>query len=292
MNNNPSNSTNPISSYLEGRSLPRFVNSRLINESHSSKHSILPHKHIDYMELYFITAGNNRYMVNNRFYNLKAGDIVICNEGVLHGESPQDVKQYRSYSVAMNHVHFRGLPENYLCDNDESPVISTGYLHDKIAGIFELIYILSIDTKHTSEVLDSLTQALLLLVREMIASRRRAVRIPTASYSFALEVHKYIDRHFREKLTLGQMGDAIGASEFYIGHVFKDEYGLSPMQYVMERKIGEAQQLLMETDTPIGEIAEMLGFGSVSHFITMFSKYIGLTPGKFRKSIAEMSSKE
>lgn len=53
---------------------------------------------------------------------------------------------------------------------------------------------------------------------------------------------------------------------------------------MIKRRIGEMQDMLMHTVTPIAEIADMLGFSSICHFNAMFKKYTGTPPGKFRQS--------
>lgn len=55
------------------------------------------------------------------------------------------------------------------------------------------------------------------------------------------------------------------------------------MQYVIRLRIGKAQGLLMYTDYPITQIAGMVGYDNSSHFNAMFTKYIGMSPGKYRK---------
>ena len=64
------------------------------------------------------------------------------------------------------------------------------------------------------------------------------------------------------------------------------------MQYLYKRRIGEAQSLLIDTDTPIGEIADRLCYGTINHFNTVFKKYVGITPGRYRKSFKTMNSDE
>ena len=56
----------------------------------------------------------------------------------------------------------------------------------------------------------------------------------------------------------------------------------------MERRIGEAQGYLMDSSIPIGDIADMLGFSSTAHFNSMFNKYVGIPPGKYRDSFKNM----
>lgn len=55
------------------------------------------------------------------------------------------------------------------------------------------------------------------------------------------------------------------------------------MQYAIRLRIGQAQALLAGTNYSITQIAGMVGYDNSSHFNTMFAKYIGMTPGKYRK---------
>ncbi|MBR0288235.1 MAG: helix-turn-helix domain-containing protein, partial [Selenomonadaceae bacterium] len=66
----------------------------------------------------------------------------------------------------------------------------------------------------------------------------------------------------------------------------KKETGLSPIQYMMQRRIGEAQSLLVETSLPIQEIEFRLGFNDSAHFSKMFKKHVGVTPKEYRKHFA------
>ncbi len=284
------NSINPLSPRFRGHQLPQFVDTVFIDEEHSRKHSMLPHVHRDYLELYFVYRGTNRYMVNHRYYELNQGDIVICNANTLHGESPADERQIRSYSIGLKNVFVEDLPENCLVRDSEVPVLSTGILSEQTGSLFYTISVLSADQEHLSDVCTSLSISLLLLVQEMLTSRRNSSVTFTEESRAASRVQAYIDAHYHEPLTLGMIGGDLHMSEYYLAHIFKDEYHIPPMQYMMERRIGEAQQLLMNSALPVGDIAESLSFSSVSHFNTMFSKYVGIPPGKFRKAMQTMNS--
>ena len=81
-----------------------FVNCVAIDRNDNNRQSILPHIHENRLELFYVCSGNGQYMVDNRYYPIGKGDIVICNQGVLHGEEPEQVRQIRSYSVALTGV--------------------------------------------------------------------------------------------------------------------------------------------------------------------------------------------
>ncbi len=283
-------SINPLSPHFRGRKLPAFVDTVFISEEHSQKHSILPHVHQDYMELYFVYRGSGRYMVNNRYYELNQGDIVICNANTLHGERPSDERAIRSCSIGLKDVFIDDFPENCLVSEDETPVISTGLLEEQTASLFRTVNLLAADRMHLSDTCTSLSISLLLLTCDMLLSRRKNAVRSGRTCSPASLTQAYIDEHYHEQLTLSELGRELNMSEYYLAHCFKDEYHIPPMQYMMERRIGEAQQLLINTELPAGDISEALGFSSVSHFNAMFRKYVGIPPGKFRKSMKAMNT--
>ena len=225
-------------------------------------------------------------MVDNRLYPICAGDIVVCNAGVLHGEEPSLVRQIHSYSIAVTGAQFEGLPPNCLTDRYTNPVVSCGQLADHVGQLMQLIYMLSADTAHLGKLCGSLAYSMLLLTQELLNSRARTETIEEhASPSFlAHRVRQYLDKHHSEGLTLASVSEQLNISEYYLAHVFKQEFGIPPMQYVMKRRIGEAQQLLMNTELPVAEVADRLGYSSVCHFNAMFKKNVGMPPGKFRQS--------
>lgn len=282
---------NTLSRHLRDRRIPKYHSSHFINEEHSSKHSRLPHIHDDFMELFFVYEGSGKYMVDNTYYDVETGDIVICNAGVIHGENPDDpTRKIRSYCVGISNVSFLELPDNHICGEDTNPVLKAGMLSRSIGELFRLIYVYSADEKHFGEVCNALTAGLLLMVYEMILSRERNMPADTPgdSYFSAKRIREFLDTHYREEVTLADVSKALHISEYYLAHLFKDEYGISPIKYVMKRRIGEAQGLLMDTSVPIGDIADYLGFSSVSHFNSMFKKYVGIPPGAYRQSMIDM----
>lgn len=264
----------------------RFAGSHMIDEIYSKSHARLPHTHEKELELFYVYSGAGQYMVDNRFYEIGPGDIVICNAGVLHGEDPEIGRRICSYSVALTGVFIEGLPDNWLAGLDCCPVVSCGQLAEQAGQIMRLIYLLSADAAHLEDVLSSLTLSMVLLTKQLLRSRERHAVQPVANTAFALahRARRYLDAHHREPLTLRAVAEELHASEYYLAHVFKEEIGMPPMQYVMKRRIGEAQSLLMDTMLPLAEISDLLGYSSPCHFNTMFNKYVGMPPGRYRQS--------
>ena len=93
----------------------------------------------------------------------------------------------------------------------------------------------------------------------------------------------YIDEHFTEKLTLDALCETLGASKFYLSHLFKEQTGKGPYEYLIEVRLKFAKSLLRSTTESINKIAELCGFSSSSHFIKIFKQQEGITPLKFRE---------
>ena len=93
----------------------------------------------------------------------------------------------------------------------------------------------------------------------------------------------YIDKNYNENISLKSIAEAVNANQYYLSHIFKEETGFSPMQYVTRRRIGEAQNLLINTQLSITEIAANVGYNNSNYFQNVFKKIVGYTPGSYRK---------
>ena len=275
--------------FRDGR-MPVISVSRFINEEHSQNYAFFPHMHRDYLELFYVYHGNGRYMVGGKTYSITEGDIVICNAGVLHSKSCEHAKNLRSYSIGITNLALHLLPDNWLCSSDTMPILSCGSLSRPVGEIFRLVYLLSSDQQHLADICNCLAAALVLLTHELLQSRDKHKPLPEENETSvtAERIRQYLDEHFREALTLPDIGKALNISEYYLAHIFKDAFDSPPMQYVMKRRIGEAQNLLSDTDMSITDITYHLGFSSVSHFTSSFIRYVGTSPGKYRQSINHM----
>jgi AraC family transcriptional regulator len=95
-------------------------------------------------------------------------------------------------------------------------------------------------------------------------------------------VTDFIEANLERDLTLTEIAEAIDLSQYHFARAFKQTTGHTPIQYLMQRRVEAAKQLLVESDLPIAEIALRTGFKNQSHFTTLFRKSTALTPRGYR----------
>lgn len=92
----------------------------------------------------------------------------------------------------------------------------------------------------------------------------------------------YIDAHYSEPLTLGAIASNMHINPYHIHRVFKRILGVTPIEYLLQKRITEAKRFLEETKFSVMDIAVSVGFVNVAHFSTVFRKHTGLSPSVYR----------
>lgn len=96
-------------------------------------------------------------------------------------------------------------------------------------------------------------------------------------------IQQYIRDHYSEKITLDHLSELVNINKYYLIRLFKQQTGLSPIDYLIHVRLAEAEKLLAHTDVTISKISDMVGFHSPSHFSKTFKESNHSTPSTFRK---------
>lgn len=94
----------------------------------------------------------------------------------------------------------------------------------------------------------------------------------------------FMEEQIHRNLTLDQICAQANMAKYHFSHMFTKWYGISPMQYYMEKRMEKACTLLLNTKLSIDEIAEHLGYLDTGYFRKVFKNYFGITPSAFRKN--------
>ena len=117
-------------------------------------------------------------------------------------------------------------------------------------------------------------------------ARPRSPRLARGlSPSLLQRASAYIDAHLDAKLRLPEIARVVQLSPCHFARQFKQASGFSPHQFVVRRRIMRAAELLLSTESSLGEIALEIGCSDQSHFTTLFRKTTGMTPRAFRDRV-------
>lgn len=99
-----------------------------------------------------------------------------------------------------------------------------------------------------------------------------------------LRAMSFIRRRFTDKVTLEDVASEVSLSPTYFSRLFKEEAGQSFKSYLNDLRIGEARNLLRETDLPLIDLASRVGFEDQSYFSRVFRNVVGISPGRYRRT--------
>lgn len=250
----------------------------------ASAHPRVMHAHADAVELILICSGSSEYLIHDKKVVIKAGDLLVYNAGVVHDEVSGPDMEVGSYCVGVGGLHMPGLRENALISDEKGYVFPTGRYFEDMKELFVMMFRnLAAGEPHAELFCTSLLHALLVSVLTVTEGVGETRENPADEpHILGSRIKDYIDRHYMEPITLQSMGEALRISPYYLSHVFKQMSGYSPVQYLLRRRIGEAQTLLITTELSVTRIAEMVGYDSQSYFNLQFTKNVGMPPSRYR----------
>lgn len=228
-------------------------------------------------------------------YHLETGDIILIPAGVMHSivSAPTGMRfvflinsepytKLKDYSVIRpliskcTQITAKGSPKIY------EPVKLL--LHDACELYF------SEDDFWETSIYTIVASILTKVAGEQLRKNRSACAAPLdkrSDYEDRFnEVLDYINTHYTEDLTLESTAAFCGFSKYYFATLFKEYFNTTFLNYLTEKRISVAAELLVSTDKPITDIAFLSGFSSISSFNRCFQNLKGCAPTKYKKLYA------
>lgn len=240
------------------------------------------HHHENVYELTFIVESSGRLLLENGHIPLKTGDIVVMPPEILHSYScaPEEAMAY--YAVWVDADSNDGAIPTFLKGvRGEPAIVSAGKYLEYIQSAFRILGELhQINNGVVDETCQSIYLGLLMLIQKIYLHRSIVVSISPSSY--ASDVLWYINRHCGEDLSLEGLARQFNISASHLRRIFKQVYGISPIHYLIKRRITMATDYLLKTDMSVAEVARQVGYENTTHFTHLFTDRIGCTPSEFR----------
>ena len=255
-----------------------------------------PHTHHN-LEISCVLQGTGRYQIASREYDLQPGDIVILNNTEPHA-------LYVPEGVTMHHlvIHFapsfiwnslsNAMDYNFLLIffeqgerfsnvlDRENP--ATPHIFSLMQEIWQefgerrVCYELMIKIK--------LQTIFAEVVRnyDYVDLKKAAKPLPEGDISQLNAVLNYIDEHLDAELRLADLAAMVHVSPAYFSTLFKRFNGVSPVEYIIHKRVQRAIELIRTTPQNLTEIAMACGFNNGTNFYKAFRRVTGRTPASYR----------
>lgn len=256
-------------------------------------------------ELLFVYKGNGRVIVDQHTYDIKRGMLFFFQPFQLHRvyvevspDSPYErsILHFDPLTLGKNLQLFPGLHTllSHLQNSVNEPQAFD--LENYFFYIYESFEAFnhSLQTSSWEEDSQLLLMQILSCIRlndkqpQDVLSPHKGLR----TLNHSERIMQWVEAHYSESLDLGRLSDELHLSKTYVSKVFKRETGSNITEYVTIRRIKQACQLLQMTSHSVEYIGESVGFNSVSYFIYLFKKMIGITPHQFRISQQKYYNKD
>lgn len=127
-----------------------------------------------------------------------------------------------------------------------------------------------------------------LLIRLMQTQARNTIfqdyKKHASSNRFAFVV-QYIKENITTSLKIDTLSNLACMSRPHFFRSFKQEFGITPVEFIVRERINCAKKVLKERNTSISDAASQTGFQSISYFCTVFKKFEGITPNDYKKTL-------
>ena len=254
-----------------------------------------PHAH-PHTELIYVLNGNGTFTQNNMAIPIARGDLLIVNAYTPHSETvtadcPLDVLFFAVDAAAFKKFHTATLGEMLQTAVEKSPYEKPIYytFPDLLSLITDTAQAFEneIETKppHFEALCQARFQCLLISIMRLttlqpsgnLGALSKNARIPTA-------VAQYLKNSLAVEHSLEELSERFFISKNHLSILFKQQFGMTPAQYLKKLRIDEARSLLRESDRSVSEIASLTGFINASYFARVYKQCTGHTPTEDAKN--------
>lgn len=251
------------------------------------------------LEFTRIMEGTAHYQIGLKDFDVQEGDLILVQPHVLHSVTRIDRAYMRSETFVF-HMNFLSGNTADACSLKYLNPIADGALslpclisvnHPDYAAfehLFSQIYHCYEEKSYGYELtLKAFFFELFRLLFEKELITVSGDKTSSSSQSDKLkEILQYIQIHFSEELSISDAADFCHISPSYFMHFFKENTGMTFVQYLNDYRLRQAALLLKKEDCSILEAALSCGFNNLSYFHKRFREYYGMTPKEFQNSAA------
>ncbi|ABX40959.1 AraC family transcriptional regulator [Lachnoclostridium phytofermentans] len=242
----------------------------------------LPHSH-NFAEFFYITNGSGQFSVEKEILDVKANDLIILNPTIVHTEISNPSKPMEYIVLGIEGIKFQAEDQGYILLN------SSAHKSDLHLYFNSLAHEMKSEQPYRNFVCQNLLNIIFTMILRNDAFKISIVSGPKLTRECNI-AKKYIEENYQENITIETLSSLVHLNKYYFVHNFKKQFGTSPINYLIKRRIEESMHLLVSTNHSLSSISQIVGFSSPSYFSQAFKRMTNITPQEYKKMYKVPSS--
>lgn len=221
---------------------------------------------IDYYDFTFVLDGQLIYYADGEKYTLNKNDAIFLSPGTLRARDELFGNvSYVSFNFDLSDSSSLAFPPFLAnCINPDIRRLVSVYPTSHLSGLY-----------YSYEKCILMLNYILYELMSNVYVSYKNEHIHT--------ILKYIDEHINEQLSLQVISEQINLSREYTSYLFKKEMSKTLTDYINERKLLLAKELISRQNMTLCEVAQHVGYENYNYFCRLFRKHFGITPGQYKR---------
>jgi AraC-like DNA-binding protein/mannose-6-phosphate isomerase-like protein (cupin superfamily) len=247
------------------------------------------------LEILVILEGRLDVYVEEEFYPLREGDVIVIGSSQLHRDRSYSASRLQYIVLQFDIRHFfdqSTMPYIRCFFETKSPLSRINYIFQEHPDAKRIVYDCVIEIlRETQQKQVGYEIAVNLLVKKIILtllrsdSRKQLNLRSNPDLNRLKPVLDYVEQNIEGKINVVQACKVANVSYYYFVKYFKKVIGMSFTEYVNYQKIKRAERILLTKDMSIAQVGEAIGMPNMAHFYKVFRKYNECSPNEYRKKM-------
>lgn len=250
-----------------------------------------------FLRIYYVESGEAEVIMNKKTYKLSPGHIYMIPPFARHSDHCKGI-----FTHFYLHILDQQIQKNNIYEQNRFPfeleadtadinmfkrlmeLNPDGFLKHSAPASYDnsqtTMQAIQRFSAHTARELYEMEAMMMMLISRFYS---KAITINETNDERVLLLQQYILQHLSAPLPLEELADMIGVCKDSLIRIFKRETGMTPVEFILNKRIEKAQIALLTQASSIHDIAIQLGFGNQSYFASLFKRMMGITPLQYRK---------
>ena len=246
----------------------------------------------DCYEVYFSISGGKQFLIDNKVYDIKPGDLFLINQYDSHYLTQIDKELHERIVIMIDPEYMQEISSKdtnldacFQCREEKFSHKLSLSQEQQSRFLYFVNKILS-SNGYGHDLLEKSTFTELFVMINGIIQDKQCDRQSDkpATYNDQVDaILSYLNNNIQYPISIGDLAKQFYISESYICRIFKSATGTTINKYMTARRISIAKSLLAE-GIGVSEVCDRCGFSDYSNFLKAFTKSVGISPKKYSQN--------